>query len=356
VLTGYPATTFYNTPYFLDVLVHPEDNARWQAYQTTYQEPMQTKPTALELRLYHRDGGVRWVQYTMTPVTDSDNQTLLGYRASCIDITERHQFIAALEQARHSAEVANHAKSRFLANITHELRTPLNAVIGYSDILFEELHEQSYPELTEYVRHIQSAGTHLLNLINDVLELSHLETGQTQLYFSIFQPSAIINDVVQMVNFINKKNENQLSLEINKSGLGEMYSDLVKVRQILFNLLNNACKFTHHGCVTVRARREHQAGCDWVIFEIKDTGIGMTQKQKSQLFQPFSQGDDSSTRRYGGTGLGLCLTRYFTEMLGGEIQVQSEYNVGSLFTVQLPAISTENTNEMNFMPFTASES
>lgn len=341
-LTGYPSSSFYNTPNFLDQLIHPDDFMTWKQHQNSCLQNQVSKTPALELRLYHQTGAERWFQYTMTTVTDPDTQKVTGYRASCIDVTERHQFIGALEQARYAAEAANRAKSRFLANITHELRTPLNAIIGYSDILYDEMSEQPNPDLTEYVQQIQSSGSHLLNLINDILELSHIETGNAQLYYSTFQPTKLIDEVIQMVQFILEKNNNKFTLEIVNEGLGEMYSDLAKVRQILFNITNNACKFTSEGSILLRAWREYHDARDWVVFLVQDTGIGMTQAQQAQLFQPFTQGDDSSTRRYGGTGLGLCLSRYFTQMLGGEISIKSQSSVGSTFTVTLPAISVEH--------------
>ncbi|WP_333370375.1 ATP-binding protein [Microcoleus sp. N9_B4] len=253
-----------------------------------------------------------------------------------IEIAERKRAEIALQEALHKAEAASRAKSTFLANMSHELRTPLNAIIGYSEMLQEEARESGLEEIIPDTQKIYNAGKHLLTLINDILDLSKIEAGRMELYLEKFDLSNLIEEVVATLHPLVDKNHNQLQVSCSEN-LGVMYADLTKVRQILFNLLSNALKFTEGGTVLLSATREPAGDSDWVYLQVSDTGIGMSAEQQQNLFQPFIQGDASTTRKYGGTGLGLAISRLFCQMMGGDITVESELEVGSTFTVHLKA-------------------
>jgi signal transduction histidine kinase/CheY-like chemotaxis protein len=243
--------------------------------------------------------------------------------------------------ARAAAEEANLSKSQFLANMSHELRTPLNAIIGYSEMLQEEAAETGVVEFTADLQKINTAGNHLLSLINDILDFSKIEAGRMDLYLENFPVATLIHEVVSTIEPIIQKNQNQLQIELPPDDLGMLYADMTKVRQILFNLLSNAAKFTEQGTVTLTLCQETRlawrgAPVPCLIFHITDTGIGMTPEQVAALFQAFKQADASTTRKYGGTGLGLAISRHFCRMMGGDITVESTRDQGSTFTVVLP--------------------
>jgi signal transduction histidine kinase/DNA-binding response OmpR family regulator len=234
------------------------------------------------------------------------------------------------------AEAATQAKSAFLANMSHELRTPLNAIIGYSEMLQEEATDLEYAELLPDLHRIHAAGQHLLALINDILDLSKIEAGKMDLFLETFDISTMLQDVVTTIRPLVEKNTNTLEVQC-VADLGTMRSDLTKIRQALFNLLSNACKFTERGTITLEVARDAVDGTAWIMFRVMDTGIGMTPAQMGRLFQAFSQADTSTTRKYGGTGLGLAITHRFCQMLGGNISVESVAGQGSTFTIRLPA-------------------
>jgi signal transduction histidine kinase/CheY-like chemotaxis protein len=241
-----------------------------------------------------------------------------------------------LREAKEAAEAASMAKSSFLANMSHELRTPLNAIIGYSEMLLEEAEELGQPALKPDLDKIRGAGRHLLGLINDILDLSKIEAGKMDVFAEEFDAATMLNEVQATIEPLVGMNGNTLQVQ-SKPGLGAMYSDQVKVRQILFNLLSNAAKFTKEGRITLKARRLPGNERDQLEFRVSDTGIGMTTEQTARIFQAFSQADASTTRHYGGTGLGLAITRHFCRMLGGDVTVTSEPGKGSTFTITLPA-------------------
>ena len=244
---------------------------------------------------------------------------------------ERKQAEVDLIAAKEAAEASSRTKSQFLANMSHELRTPMNAILGYSEMLQEEAEDEGLDNFTPDLLKIQSAGRHLLSLINDILDLSKIEAGKMELYLEDFSVPEMLADVTATVQTLVAKKNNQLALDCAPD-VGRMHGDLTKVRQSLFNLLSNAAKFTENGTISLRAAR---AG-DFYEFSIKDTGIGMTAEQMAGLFEAFSQADASTTRKYGGTGLGLAITRRFCRMMGGDTTIQSEPGAGSVFTIRLP--------------------
>jgi signal transduction histidine kinase/DNA-binding response OmpR family regulator/HAMP domain-containing protein len=242
------------------------------------------------------------------------------------------------EKSQQLAEASRH-KSEFLAGMSHELRTPLNAIIGYSEMLQEEAEDAGEASMVADLKKIHAAGRHLLELVNAVLDLSKIEAGKMDLYLEDIQVPGLVADIVAVVQPLVEKKQNRLDVEC-PADVGVMRADLTKLRQTLLNLLSNALKFTERGTVTLTVARERGPepdGEDWVTFAVRDTGIGMTPEQMGRLFQEFSQADASTTRKYGGTGLGLALSRRLCRMMGGDITVQSEAGVGSTFSIRLPA-------------------
>lgn len=241
------------------------------------------------------------------------------------------------EAAKDLAEHANLAKSAFIANMSHELRTPLSAIIGYSEMMTEEIEDGGdVADFGADMRKIEGNARHLLGLINDVLDLSKVESGKMDVYPEAFDLEPIVRDVATTAHTLVEKKGNRLDVRI-APGIGRMVSDLTKVRQILLNLLSNAAKFTENGVVTLSVTRLAASDGERVVFTVEDTGIGMTEEQLSRLFQRFMQADASTTRKYGGTGLGLSLTKALSEILGGSITVTSVAGKGTTFTVAVQA-------------------
>ena len=265
-----------------------------------------------------------------------------------------------LVRAKGLAEEASRTKSLFLANMSHELRTPLNAILGYSEMLQEEAQDAGVPDFVPDLQKINGAGKHLLSLINDVLDISKIEAGKMELYLEEFDVAALLDEVEATVQPLVAKNGNALRVE-RRGELGTMRSDLTKVRQCLFNLVSNAAKFTEGGTIGLEVSRERMAGVDsaapedWVTFRVTDTGIGMSAEQILRLFQAFTQADASTTRKYGGTGLGLTITRRFCQMMGGDVTVASVPGEGSAFTMKVRAIAPEPPAERETTEDTAEE-
>ncbi|MGH9718249.1 MAG: ATP-binding protein [Candidatus Acidiferrales bacterium] len=260
------------------------------------------------------------------------------------EITYRKQTQEELLAAKRAAEDASRAKSAFLANMSHELRTPLNAIIGYSEMIEEEIQDCGQIQNVQDVQKIESAGKHLLALINDVLDLSKIEAGKMALHVETFELAMMIQDLASTLQPAVAKNSNTLQVNLSDE-LGTMRSDITKVRQILANLLSNAAKFTDHGAISLEGDRTEEDGQQWVRLRVRDTGIGISAEQQQNLFKEFAQADVSIARKYGGTGLGLAISHRFAQMMGGNMSVESEPGKGSIFTVYLPAqITTETTS------------
>ena len=255
------------------------------------------------------------------------------------------QSVMAIENARLFKESqakseqlaeASKLKSQFLANMSHELRTPLNAIIGLTEMLHEDARDLQRAEELEPLERVLRAAHHLLELINDILDLSKIEAGRMDMHVETFAIAPLVEDVIATIGPAAAKNGNELIVHCPQD-IGEMHADQTRIRQALLNLLSNANKFTEHGSVTVDVARVMSKGSEEITIAVTDTGIGMSPEQVGRLFQEFVQADPSTTRRYGGTGLGLAISRRFCQMMGGEITVESQLGKGSTFTIRLPA-------------------
>jgi PAS domain S-box-containing protein len=322
-LYGYPESEVIGQK--LDALITTEaDRAEAVRYTT---EALASRPVRAIAQRRRKDGSAVDVEVLGVPVVVDGE--LVGLMALYHDVT-------ALLQARRDAESANSAKSDFLANMSHELRTPLNAIIGYSEMLEEDAVDRDATEAVTDLRRIRAAGHHLLALINDVLDLSKIEAGKMDLHLETFDLRSAIDAVASTVSPLIEKNGNVLALEL-ADGIGTMHADVTRVRQVLFNLLSNASKFTERGTITLAGARRTMGNAEWIELTVRDTGIGMTPEQLERLFNAFAQAESSTAKKYGGTGLGLVISRMFCEMMGGTITVASEAGVGTVFTVRLPA-------------------
>jgi PAS domain S-box-containing protein len=282
-----------------------------------------------------KNGELYWESAAISPIRDESGE-ITHYVAIKDDITDRKRMERELEDARDAAEAANRAKSTFLANMSHELRTPMNAIIGYSEMLAEDAEDEGHNEMVPDLEKINAAGKHLLALINDILDLSKIEAGRMDLFLETFDLRQMLEEAVATVKPLIDKNENSLVTEFAEN-LGNVRVDLTKLRQALFNLLSNAAKFTDRGTITLAVRKELRDDTEWLRLSVADTGIGITEDKLEAVFEEFSQADDSTTRDYGGTGLGLPISRRFCRMMGGDITVTSELGKGTTFTIELPS-------------------
>ena len=289
-----------------------------------------------ETSLRFADGKIHDSMYWRTTfeVEAGEPEGMIGL---LIDITDLKKLQNDLMQARETAESANQAKSAFLANMSHELRTPMNAILGYSEMLTEEAEDVGLDDFVPDLRKINKAGTHLLALINDVLDLSKIESGKIEAFTEDIDINSMLSEVVETAQPLVAKNNNELIVERDDQ-LGAAHQDLTKLRQSLFNLISNAAKFTKNGSITIEARRSCVENEDWLTFAVRDTGIGIPADKIDLVFEEFAQADGSTTRNYGGTGLGLAISRRFCRLLGGDLGLESEVGRGSIFTIRVPAV------------------
>ncbi len=266
---------------------------------------------------------------------------IVGVYTNITEIKKREAELAELVDhltiARDQAMEATRAKSRFLANMSHELRTPLNAVIGITEMLEEDARDDEQDDYIEPLGRVTGAGRHLLNLINGILDLSKVEAGRIEFHCEDIDVGGLTAELAATSRPLADRNSNRLTVHC-PGDVGVMRSDATRVRQVVLNLLSNACKFTREGEVSLSVERHTAEGRDWIQFEVADSGIGMTPEQQSKVFEEFSQADSSTTREYGGTGLGLAISRRLCRMMGGDIKLTSEPGVGSTFAARLPAV------------------
>ncbi|MFK5969135.1 MAG: response regulator [Candidatus Marithrix sp.] len=287
----------------------------------------------LEKEYQHKDGYYVPIRISALVMKKND----IYYAWSYIEnISGQKWKNAELLSAKEKAEKANLSKSQFLANMSHELRTPMNTIVGYTEMLEEEIRECKKPRLLQDVKSVHAASKHLLNLIDGILDISKIEAGKMQLYAERFDLKTMIKNTISTLHPLIENKANAIKI-IFDDDLGEVYTDLTKVRQIVFNLLSNASKFTEQGIITLKVHKYKEKENDFINIQVIDEGIGMTKEQLNNLFQVFTQADASISRDYGGTGLGLAISKHFVKMLGGTIAVDSKFGKGSSFNVRIPA-------------------
>lgn len=272
------------------------------------------------------------------PFTENDID-LLKLITNWISVTLERKISQQISIAKETAEAANKTKSSFLANMSHELRTPLNAILGYNQLIRDEVREDGNVQYLDDIDKVDMAGRHLLSLINDVLDLSKIEAGKMEIHLEHFALKPLVDEIQTTVMPLMEKNHNVFQLEYDDD-ISAIHADLTKVRQILFNLLSNASKFTHNGNIKLSVTPLKKGNSSWIRFIIKDTGIGMNREQLNKIFVSFSQADSSTQKNYGGTGLGLAITHRLCQLMGGSITADSVPEVGSTFTVLLPTTIT----------------
>ena len=324
-LLGYTEAELVDQPFNIISGGVPDEALKTKSAQATFE----TVYTA-------KDGREIPMSFSTGVLKNAEGQAS-GMIAVAQDITARKRQERELKEAKVAAEAANATKSQFLATMSHELRTPLNAIIGYTEMMQEEAEDNGHDEYVPDLKKVHSSAKHLLALINDVLDLSKIEAGKMDLYLETVEVNPLIEDVVSVVAPLVDKKANTLSVNLGPN-LGSIHADVTKVRQSLFNLLSNASKFTERGTISLDVSRGWHDGRELFHFVVADTGIGMNKEQLGRMFQAFVQADASTTRKFGGTGLGLVISRNFCQMMGGDITVESEEGKGTKFTIVLPVV------------------
>jgi signal transduction histidine kinase len=273
--------------------------------------------------------------YIIKDVANQNKELQLKQKELNYQKAELSEALGQLREARDMAIEASHAKSRFLANMSHEFRTPLNAIIGYTELILEDIDEENLTPYKNDLEKILFSSKQLVDLINDVLDLTKIEAGKDSFELVKFPVKSMVDEVLSIIHLMAEKNNNTTLVEVAEE-VGEMTSDPGKVRRCLINLLSNACKFTENGKIVLKVYTQQKKNEDFLFFEVIDTGIGMMPQEMERIFDYFTQADETTTRKYGGTGLGLTITKKLCSLLGGDIIVTSQKGVGSVFTMYLP--------------------
>jgi signal transduction histidine kinase len=317
-----------------DVLADPEytwaEAQKLGGYRTVLAVPM--------LREGISTGVLTLTRSEVRPFTEKQIELVSTFADQAALAIENVRLFDEIQDKNRQLQMASENKSQFVSSMSHELRTPLNAIIGLTDMLVTNAARFGTEKAQQPLQRVHRAGTHLLGLINQVLDLSKIEAGKLELNPQTVQLAPLINEVIGTAGQLAEQNKNRLVVDAQEN-LGALTVDPMRLRQILLNLLSNACKFTKAGEVKLAARTVSN-GSRFVEFAVSDTGIGMTVEQKAKLFEEFSQADATTAQRFGGTGLGLALSRKLARMMGGDVTVTSEPGKGSVFTVRLPGGAT----------------
>jgi signal transduction histidine kinase len=299
---------------------------RLGAFRTIVAVPMLREGTPI--------GVLALTRVTMRPFTEKQIELASTFADQAAIAIENVPLFDEIQDKNQQLQLASENKSQFVSSMSHELRTPLNAIIGLTEMMVTNAVRFGTEKAMEPLQRVNRAGTHLLGLINQVLDLSKIEAGKLELSLQTLQLAPLIEEVVGTARQLADQNKNRLTAEV-PDDLGSLTVDPMRLRQILFNLLSNACKFTKEGEVRLKAKRVAD-GRDWIEVSVSDSGIGMTPEQQAKIFEEFTQADSSTAQRFGGTGLGLAITRKLARMMGGDVTVASEPGKGSVFTVRLP--------------------
>jgi signal transduction histidine kinase len=319
------------TVHLPDVLADPEytfaEGQKITGYRTLLAVPLMREGAPI--------GVLAMARIAQRPFTPKQIELVETFADQAVIAIENVRLFDEIQDKSRQLAEASERKSQFLASMSHELRTPLNAIIGLTEMMVTNAARFGTEKALEPLRRVNAAGTHLLGLINEVLDLSKIEAGKLELNPEAINLARLIDEVIGTAGQLAEKNQNRLIVEAQEN-LGAINADSMRLKQILLNLISNACKFTKEGEVALRVRKVAD-GRDWVELAVADTGIGLTAEQQAKLFQEFTQADSLTARRYGGTGLGLALSRKLARMMGGDVTVTSEPSKGSVFTVRLPS-------------------